>query len=41
MLKEHSQVFNSWSRDWGMDGYCTMPFEYLQTLAGDFWTIRK
>ncbi|MCX5686476.1 MAG: C1 family peptidase [Candidatus Omnitrophica bacterium] len=26
---------------WGIDGYFTMPFEYLETLAEDFWTIRK
>ena len=32
---------NSWGTGWGMDGYFTMPFEYLLTLADDFWTIRK
>jgi len=25
----------------GKKGYGTMPFEYLETLAADFWTIRK
>ena len=34
-------VRNSWGRFWGKAGYFTMPFEYLQTLAADFWTIRK
>ena len=32
---------NSWGTGWGMDGYFTMPFEYLKSLADDFWTIRK
>lgn len=34
-------VRNSWGVKWGMGGYFTMPFKYLETLAGDFWTIRK
>ncbi len=34
-------VRNSWGEGWGMGGYFTMPFAYLETLAQDFWTIRK
>ena len=34
-------VRNSWGMNWGKDGYFTMPYEYLETLAADFWTIRK
>ncbi len=34
-------VRNSWGTGWGMKGYFTMPFEYLDKLADDFWTIRK
>ena len=34
-------VRNSWGAKWGKKGYGTMPFEYLETLAADFWTIRK
>ncbi len=34
-------VRNSWGIKWGQAGYFTMPFKYLETLAADFWTIRK
>jgi len=34
-------VRNSWGTKWGKNGYFTMPYEYLETLSADFWTIRK
>jgi C1A family cysteine protease len=35
-------VRNSWCADWGMNGYFTMPYDYLlnDNLSTDFWTIR-
>ena len=39
--KKRFLVRNSWGAGWGMDGYFTMPFKYLETLAEDFWTVRK
>lgn len=40
--KEILIVRNSWSPDWGKNGYFTMPFAYATNpdLADDFWTIR-
>lgn len=34
-------VRNSWSEKWADRGYCYIPFDYLETMADDFWTIRK
>ena len=35
-------VRNSWNTNWGMAGYCTMPYAYVTdpNLADDLWTIR-
>jgi len=35
-------VRNSWGQGFGMDGYFTMPYDYLleRRMSADFWTIR-
>ncbi len=39
--KKRFLMRNSWGMKWGIGGYFTMPFAYLETLAADFWTVRK
>jgi C1A family cysteine protease len=36
-------VRNSWGTGWGMKGYFTIPYAYMQdrNLSDDFWTIRR
>lgn len=33
---------NSWGVDWGMGGYCEMPYEYIESpdLASDFYVVK-
>ena len=40
--KKRFIVRNSWGSRWGLKGYFTMPYAYLQDadLSADFWTVR-
>ena len=37
----HFIVRNSWGAEWGDNGYCYIPLDYLtdENLADDFWAI--
>lgn len=41
--KQMFLVRNSWGQNWGLNGYCWMPYTYLSNdkLANDFWVITK
>ncbi len=41
MAAKRFLVRNSWGEEWGMSGYFTMPFAYADSMADDFWTIRR
>lgn len=40
MTKNVFIVRNSWGPNWGDNGYCYFPIDYLEKFGDDFWTVR-
>ena len=41
MMSKRFIFRNSWGTKWGQEGYGTIPFEYVDQMGWDFWTVRK
>jgi C1A family cysteine protease len=37
---EYLTTRNSWGTTWGDQGYCYIPYKYVEKYASDFWTVR-
>lgn len=42
-ITQQWKVANSWGTEWGLHGYCYMPYAFLldKNICSDFWTIEK